>query len=89
MSLSTANAFAALQKTSKKDKDKEKKKKAKKSSKSEKHEELENAIFNQPSITVSNWADCDDEDEDEHDMLPLPSFGEVCPQVPCAQDSHV
>ena len=77
MSLNTANAFAALQKTSKKDKEKEKqKKKEKKEKKKEKHAELENAIFSQPSISVSNWADCDDDEDDDMDMPPLPAFGD-------------
>jgi len=82
MSVNIANAFAALQKTSKKDKEKEKQrkkeKKEKKKDKQAKELELENAIFSQPSISVSNWADCDDEDDDMA-MPPLPVFddGEV------------
>lgn len=72
MSLST-NAFAALQKTSKKDKKEDKKKKSKKSKADKQAEALEHAIFSQPSISVSNWADCDTDDDDFH-AAPLPSL---------------
>lgn len=85
MSLATANAFAALQKTSKKDKKKEEKKKSKDKKKADKAAEaLEQAIFSQPSISVSNWADCDTDDDDGFHAAPLPSFEGVSPT-----DAHV
>ena len=60
--LATSNIFAAL------DTKKAKKKKSKDSDKKKKDKgfsaaELERAIFSQPTIKLSNWADCDDEDE--------------------------
>jgi len=80
MSLATANAFAALQKTSKKDKKKEEKKKSKDKKKADKAAEaLEQAIFSQPSISVSNWADCDTDDDDGFHAAPLPSFEGLIP----------
>jgi hypothetical protein len=63
MSLATKNAFAALadakkgkKGSSKSSKDKKDKKKAVST------DELEKAIFSQPSINITSWADEDDED---------------------------
>lgn len=64
MSLATSNAFAALadpkkaKKKSSKDHDKKKDKKKKSPSTAE----LEKAIFSQPSISITSWADEDDDD---------------------------
>lgn len=74
MSLATKNAFAALadakkgkksSSSSKKDGDKKKSKK-----KAVSTEELEKAIFSQPSINITSWADEDDEDGYSVPVLP-------------------
>lgn len=72
MSLATSNIFAALdtkkakKNTSSKDNDKKKKKSDKRSVSTA---DLEKAIFSQPSITISSWAD---EEDDEFTVAPLP-----------------
>jgi len=72
MSLATSNAFAALadakkaKKKSSKDHDKKKKDKKKAVS----TDELEKAIFSQPSINITSWAD---EDDDDYNVPVLPS----------------
>lgn len=65
MSLTTGNIFAALDtKKGKKKKSKEHDKKKKSGDKKAvSAAELERAIFSQPSISISNWADEDDDDE--------------------------
>lgn len=69
MSVTTSNIFAALgqkkKKSSKPSDEGEEKKSEKKSKKksAERQAELERAIFSQPAVQVSSWADCDDEDE--------------------------
>lgn len=71
MSLATSNAFAVL-KASKGKKDSKKKDEKKKSSKDKKvasAADLEKAIFSQPSLNISNWAD---EDDDDYTMPALP-----------------
>ncbi len=65
--IQSSNIFAALD-TKKKKKGSSKsqegeKKKEKKVSKAERSAELERAIFSAPKVSISNWADTDDEDE--------------------------
>ena len=62
MSLATSNAFAALGKGSKSGKDAKPKKTKDAKKPKESAAELEKAIFSQPSLGISNWADEDDED---------------------------
>lgn len=68
MNLTLSNAFAALEvrkAKKKKPKDSEKKKKSsKEAARKEDALQLEREIFSRPQFNVSNWADCDDEDED-------------------------
>jgi hypothetical protein len=78
MSFATSNAFAALadakkaKKKSTKDHDKKKKDKKKTVSTAE----LEKAIFSQPSISITSWAD---EEDDDYAVPVLPSTWEpVC-----------
>ena len=76
MSLSTSNAFAALDtKKKKKSKSKEdggdKKKKQQPAKAEDVSADLEKAIFSQAKINVSNWADTDDDDDDFGDGLDL------------------
>ncbi|GMH41347.1 hypothetical protein BSKO_09257 [Bryopsis sp. KO-2023] len=62
MNLQLSNPFAALEhKKAKKKKEKSEREKRKKDKKDTL--ELEKAIFDQPQINVSSWADCDDEDD--------------------------
>mgnify|MGYP001806718172 CR=1 FL=1 len=83
MSLATKNAFAALAdakkkaKSSSKSSSKDKKDKKKKTVSTD---ELEKAIFSQPSINISSWAD---EDDDDYNVPVLPSNWEE--QVGCEQ----
>jgi hypothetical protein len=64
MSLATKNAFAALADAKKKAKSSSKSSKDKKKDKKKtaSADELEKAIFSQPSINITSWADEDDED---------------------------
>lgn len=78
MSLATSNAFAALadakkaKKKSAKDHDKKKKKEKKAVSTAD----LEKAIFSQPSINITSWAD---EEDDDYAVPVLPSnWEQVC-----------
>lgn len=68
MSLATSNAFAALDtKRKKKTKPKEEtadKKKKHPAKAAEASADLEKAVFSQPKINVSNWADTDEEEDD-------------------------
>ena len=68
MSLTLSNAFAALEvRKAKKKKTKESDKKrrgAKDAARREDTLQLEREIFSRPQLSVSNWADCDDEDDD-------------------------
>jgi len=68
MSLTLSNAFAALEvRKAKKKKAKEsdkKKKSGKEAARKEDTLQLEREIFSRPQLNVSNWADCDDEDDD-------------------------
>jgi triosephosphate isomerase len=72
MSLATSNAFAALAdpKKAKKKSSKEHDKKSKKKEKKVSTAELEKAIFSQPSINITSWAD---EDDDDYAVPALPS----------------
>lgn len=74
MSLATSNAFAALADAKKAKKNKEKKGEGKSKSKSKgkavSTDELEKAIFSQPSINITSWAD---EDDDDYNVPVLPS----------------
>ena len=71
MSLATSNAFAALADAKKaKKKEKEKKSKSKSKAKAVSTDELEKAIFSQPSINITSWAD---EDDDDYNVPVLPS----------------
>lgn len=72
MSLATSNAFAALAdpKKAKKKSSKEHDKKSKKKEKKPSTAELEKAIFSQPSINITSWAD---EDDDDYAVPALPS----------------
>lgn len=79
MSLATSNAFAALAKAKKKgsSKDGERKGSSKKHGKDKKavsSAELEKAIFSQPSLNISSWAD---EEDDDYAVPVLPSNWEV------------
>lgn len=66
--------FAALEhKKAKKKKEKSEKEKRKKDKKDTL--ELEKAIFDQPQLSLSSWADCDDEEE------PWPPHAKRNPQV--------
>jgi hypothetical protein len=69
MSLATSNAFALLKggKTNKIDKKKSGKDDKKKSASAA---DLEKAIFSQPSLNISNWAD---DDDDDYAMPALPA----------------
>lgn len=73
MSLATKNAFAALagdKKSAKKSSSKSSKDKKDKKKKAVSTDELEKAIFSQPSINISSWAD---EDDDDYSVPVLPS----------------
>jgi hypothetical protein len=87
--LTTSNIYAALDtKKAKKKKSKESDKK-KKDKKSISAAELERAIFSQPSISITNWADCDDEDEfGAMDDLP-PGWAQVSMLVCCARAQRI
>jgi hypothetical protein len=61
MSLATSNAFALLKSGSVKDESKKKRSKDDKK-KTASAADLEKAIFSQPSLNISNWADDDDDD---------------------------
>ncbi len=71
MNLKTGNIFAALDSKSSKSSSGTKDSKKKKSTQGPAQEkgptsaELEKAIFGQPNLGISNWADDDDDDEDE------------------------
>lgn len=72
--LSTKNIFEALD-TKKKKKSSSAKDGAKKEKKKEiSTAELEKAIFSQPALGISNWAD-DDEDEDDFTAVPTNNAG--------------
>lgn len=72
MSLATKNAFAALAdaKKGKKGSSKSSKDKKDKKQKAVSTDELEKAIFSQPSINITSWAD---EDDDDYSVPVLPS----------------
>jgi hypothetical protein len=71
MSLATSNAFAALGDGKKKKKSsKEHEKKGKKDKPKVSSAELEKAIFSQPSLNISSWAD---EEDDDYIVPALPS----------------
>jgi len=72
MSFATSNAFALLKgsKNKKDDKSKDDKKKRGKDDKSASAADLEKAIFSQPSLNISNWAD---DDEEDYTMPSLPA----------------
>ena len=66
--ITSQNTFAALdtkkkKKSSSKSKDGDDKKKKKVASKADRSAELERAIFSGPKVSITNWADTDDEDE--------------------------
>jgi hypothetical protein len=66
--ITSQNIFAALdtkkkKKSSSKSKDADDKKKKKAVSKADRSAELERAIFSGPKVSITNWADTDDEDE--------------------------
>lgn len=65
--ITSQNIFAALdtkkKKKSSKSKDAEDKKKKKELSKADRSAELERAIFSGPKVSISNWADTDDDDD--------------------------
>ncbi len=71
--ITSQNIFAALdtkkKKKSSKSKDADEKKKKKEVSKADRSAELERAIFSGPKVSISNWADTDD-DDDFVDELP-------------------
>lgn len=71
--ITSQNVFAALdtkkKKKSSKSKDADEKKKKKEASKADRSAELERAIFSGPKVSISNWADTDD-DDDFADELP-------------------
>lgn len=72
MNLQLSNPFAALEhKKAKKKKEKSEREKRKKDKKDTL--ELEKAIFDQPQINVSSWADCDDEDDWAAEPAPQPA----------------
>eukprot|EP00803_Ostreobium_quekettii_P005451 evm.model.scf_764.5 EVM.evm.TU.scf_764.5 scf_764:51418-51759(+) len=68
MSLTLSNAFAALEVRKAKKKKARESEKKKKSARGEARREdslrLEQEIFSRPQLNVSNWADCDDEEDD-------------------------
>jgi hypothetical protein len=72
--ITSQNVFAALdtkkKKKSSKSKDADEKKKKKEQSKADRSAELERAIFSGPKVSISNWADTDDDDDDFPDQLP-------------------
>ncbi len=72
--ITSQNIFAALdtkkKKKSSKSKDADEKKKKKEVSKADRSAELERAIFSGPKVSISNWADTDDDDDDFVDELP-------------------
>jgi hypothetical protein len=72
MNLATKNAFAALADAKKKAKSSSKSSKDKKKDKKKtaSADELEKAIFSQPSINITSWAD---EDDDDYNVPVLPS----------------
>lgn len=74
MSLATKNAFAALADAKKKGKSSSSAKSSKDKKKDKKKavstDELEKAIFSQPSINITSWAD---EDDDDYNVPVLPS----------------
>lgn len=72
MSLATKNAFSALADAKKKAKSSSKSSKDKKKDKKKtaSADELEKAIFSQPSINITSWAD---EDDDDYNVPVLPS----------------
>lgn len=77
--IQTSNVFAALSDAKKKKKSSSKSKesgdKKKKISKAERSAELERAIFAAPKVSISNWADTD---EDSDADIPIPeSWGTV------------
>ena len=78
MSIVGGNIFAALdtKKSKKKSKSKDTDKKSKKSSKKAEEEqaEFDERLWSTPSLSVSNWADCDDEDEDFDSLGPVPDW---------------
>lgn len=70
MSLATSNAFALLKASKSKKEDKGKDDKEKRKGDDKKSvADLEKAIFSQPSMGISNWAD---EDDDDYAMPSLP-----------------
>jgi hypothetical protein len=74
----SSNLFAVLDKKGPKKPKEKKEDKPKKTAKKEpeiSHEELEKAIFAQPALGISNWADDDDED----DLAPTHSHQELEP----------
>lgn len=70
MSLATKNAFAALADAKKAKKASSSKDKHKSKKKAVSTDELEKAIFSQPSINITSWAD---EDDDDYSVPVLPS----------------
>ena len=88
MNLQTSNIFAALDTKKKKKSSSSSKDHDKKSSKEHAKKsvtaqavsalELEKAIFSQPAIGVSNWADDDDEDEDFTPVDAANGWSKVC-----------
>lgn len=76
MNLQLSNPFAALEhKKAKKKKEKSEREKRKKDKKDTL--ELEKAIFDQPQLNVSSWADCDDEDDWAAEPAPSAKQGEM------------
>lgn len=69
MSLATQNAFAALQqgKKTKKASKSEGEKRKSKGSKARDVAAIEQALFNQPAVGITSWADEDDFDDDHDD----------------------
>lgn len=65
MSMKSTNIFAALdaKKSKKKKSSKDGEKKAKAETPAIDTADLERAIFSQPSTGMSNWADCDEDDD--------------------------
>ena len=66
--ITSQNVFAALdtkkkKKSASKSKDADDKKKKKSVSKADRSAELERAIFSAPKVSITNWADTDDEDD--------------------------
>ena len=78
--LATSNAFAALTKggSGKPPRDSKRSGKEDKAKKSASAADLEKAIFSQPSLSVSNWAD---DDEEDYALPSLPAdWAEVRPR---------